>query len=498
MRLLSTKIRLIILLSLIAANGGRELFSQDTFERQAQSLLKKYLFLRQTFDKTSAVLGEQITVSYKLYAHKDLRIVDLQDFKAPAFQGFWTTNVDLGELKYEDVELSGVPYRVSEIKRVIIIPQKGGVLTPEPMEVQAIVQLRTERRPDGSIATTLTGTTGPTVEFKDFRSVFASSRQSIRVKPLPAGAPASFHGAVGNLDMQAWISKSETLTDEPVTLTIKIRGEGNLDLINTPKLSLPVELESYEPKVYSDVKAGFDGITGAVTFEYYLQPRKTRLYVLKPFEFTFFNPTTGQYVTERSGEFFLNVRQGKPGEVSGLRKEEIKLLGRDIMYIKDAPTVFHKMSEAFFGSPPFLFLLFSPIALSAIFIVYIRRRRAPRGSEYLIRSKLAGANAKRGLAKAKKYGEFGAGEEFMAEINKSLWDYLSDKLSIPRASISINAVAAVMKVRNYDPELINEAILLLSESDRLRYAPSGETSLSPVEIYDRACAFVLKIEEEGV
>jgi hypothetical protein len=54
---------------------------------------------------------------------------------------------------------------------------------------------------------------------------------------------------VGKYNMESSISTLESKTNEPVTLKLNIKGEGNIKLIETPTIELPPGIEKYEPKI---------------------------------------------------------------------------------------------------------------------------------------------------------------------------------------------------------------------------------------------------------
>ncbi len=51
--------------------------------------LNNNIFIIAEVDKDSAYLGEQITLSYKLYKRIDTKISGVDQFQMPEFNGFW-------------------------------------------------------------------------------------------------------------------------------------------------------------------------------------------------------------------------------------------------------------------------------------------------------------------------------------------------------------------------------------------------------------------------
>src|ERR1700679_2660026 len=70
----------------------------------------------------------------------------------------------------------------------------------------------------------------------------------LTVKPLPvAGRPADFAGAVGNFELSADGSPKRVKMGDPVTMKIKVSGQGNFDRVTAPVLKEPDGWRSYPP-----------------------------------------------------------------------------------------------------------------------------------------------------------------------------------------------------------------------------------------------------------
>ena len=149
-----------------------------------------------------------------------------------------------------------------------------------------------------------------------------------------------FKGGVGNLSFRAWLDKTETKTNEPVTMKVQVSGSGNLKLIEPFALNLPPDIETFDPKVNDNINVTPSGISGNRVFEYILIPRHSGEFKIDPIKFTYFNPSTRQYVNLSSGPFTLKVEQGTGTEtsqiISGVNKEDVKFIGKDIRYLKSS------------------------------------------------------------------------------------------------------------------------------------------------------------------
>ncbi|MBK8581652.1 MAG: BatD family protein [Flavobacteriales bacterium] len=82
-----------------------------------------------------------------------------------------------------------------------------------------------------------------------------SNASSLNVVDLPANKPADFIGAVGDLRLEMDAPAADVNANEAIDLTIRFSGRANLKLIDAPKLNLPGDFESYDPKIDDKINA---------------------------------------------------------------------------------------------------------------------------------------------------------------------------------------------------------------------------------------------------
>lgn len=117
----------------------------------------------------------------------------------------------------------------------------------------------------------------------------------LNVLPLPeAGRPPSFSDAVGEFSMETSVSGTDLRVGEPLTLTLEISGQGNLDRLSAPALEETNGWRVYPPKatLESNDPARF---RGSKRFEYILVPENEFLTRLPPVRFSYFNPHDQRY-----------------------------------------------------------------------------------------------------------------------------------------------------------------------------------------------------------
>ena len=481
------------------AQGG----NQQEGDGDVMKQIGKNLFIKAHVSKTNVYQGEEISVTYKLYCKVSL--VNFALTKIPTLNGFWSQDIEMPkQLQLHKEVIDGVEWQTTDLKKVVLFPQFSGALTIEPMEGESVVRVQRKRQKSQN-------GNDPFEQFlndpffgggyQDLNYTVKSSPVKITVRPLPATAPESFSGAVGDFTMTALLDKTETKANEPVTLKVKITGAGNLKLIDPPKLKLPPDIETYEPKVTDNIAVNENGVSGSRTFEYLLIPRHAGDYKIDPFEFSYFNIDKKSYISDTSKAFSLKVAKGS-GEVTsstsvtgGVSKEEIKMLGKDIRFIKTGNPEFKRKGYYFFGSPLFYTISTLPFLLFIGFAAYRRKYREDNADVTMTKSRKASGMARKRLSQAKKFLAAKQNERFHEELSKALWGYISDRLSIPISDLSKETIAEKLKQRNVDEEPVKKLIAILDQCEFVRYAPSmGSSEMGAT--YEQAIVIISEIEQQ--
>ncbi len=125
-----------------------------------------------------------------------------------------------------------------------------------------------------------------------------SDQPKITVKPLPAGAPASFAGAVGQFKLESKVVPDNAAVGEPITWTLTLSGTGNWpDIQSLPPRSVSKDFHAIQPQV-KRTPEGENALFGATLSEdVVLVPTKPGSYTFGPVEWTYFDPAQGRYVT---------------------------------------------------------------------------------------------------------------------------------------------------------------------------------------------------------
>jgi hypothetical protein len=284
----------------------------------------KELFVLTEIDKDELYMGEQVTVTYKLYSAIDL---GLDDVDYPKSVGFWQEDLSKPQSpRFNRTSIKGVEYKVATLYKVALFPTKTGSLEISPMSITARVRKNNKR----SIWEDPFFSNNRTV-----RKLIRTDVAKVNVKPYPEGQPADFTGAVGDFNIRTWVDTSEVRVNEAVTLNVELRGTGNINMFSLPEINFPGDMDVFPPNSSFEKEKLWDQYTGTMLWEYILIPRGSGRYQLPRIQLSFLNPKDGSWNKAGAKSISLNVLPGEDDFISstkGFTKEEISLLGSDIRY----------------------------------------------------------------------------------------------------------------------------------------------------------------------
>ena len=451
--------------------------------------LSKSLFLKAVVDKGSVSQGQQLILSFRLY--RRVNIDQFQVDKAPDLNGFWSEEVNAKQQKQWRREMyKGVPYDVVDIKQYILFPEHSGDLTIDPFVMTFVVQ---QAIPARSAMEQLFGGS-----YKEVKYQAKSQPLVVHVRPLPdAGKPDSFTGAVGSFSIDASIDKTALKTNEALNYKVMVKGSGNIKLLKTLSTNFPADFEKYDPKISDTVTESENGVSGTRFYNYLLIPRHQGDFTIEPLKFSYYNPATGRYSTLTTKAFHIKVNRGtNESNVTAFSsdKQDIKMLDKDIRYIKDTTRGLSKEADAFYGSAGYwLLLLLGPLLCLTAFS-YRNWLRKTNSDVVKVRSRKAGRIAAKHLANAKQQLAANNTQAFYEAIFKGLYGYLSDKLNINYANLDRETIAAALRKRALDEQVVNQLLDTLDLCEMARYAPV--THISTNQVFEKAKGIINDIESK--
>lgn len=441
----------------------------------------KDLFVTASVNKKNPYAGEQVLLTYRIYT--SIPVEQFSIYKTPSNKGFWTEELKIDADEQEQEVIDNRLYVYADVRKVAIFAQEAGPHTLEPMEIEALAQVQAPQRRSGSI-------------FDIFDDAFFAPTQTVKknlrskplkihARPLPSeGRPASFDGLVGDYKLRFhYDDKQEIKANEAVTFTFTVEGKGNIEMIHAPQIQFPPDFEVYEPKISHEKQVSASGVNGSATFEYIVVPRNRGVYKINSFRYAFFNPQTEKYVERTFPEIMLNVAQGKdsPQTDASPAKTSSSASG-DIEYIRTRTGKWTKAGKQFLFSPLF-WLILSGECLVAVIFWAIYRKRIKRNADIAGRkNRKAAKEAKRCLRKAVFLLDEKHKDDFYIEISQALWGFLSNKLNIPQAGLSLENARGGLKERQVSDELTEQFIKTLEHCEFERFSPhpTGLTGMKAV------------------
>ena len=479
------------------AGGGTQEQQQSTSDPQVSG---KELFLKVIPSKKSAYVGEQVVLTYKLYTKVPVGSLSIE--KAPSYAGFWTKDISEntgGALRQSSEIINGIEYTSAEIQKVVIVPQRSGQLTVDPMTIECIAQVRTE--------TSHRRSNDPFDFFSDpfFNRNYVNVQKelstqpfNLEVKNLPvADKPESFAGAVGSYTFKSDIDKTQLSTNEAVALTLTVSGTGNVELLQMPEPVFPPDFEVYDPKITTSTDATAQGLTGTKKAEYLVIPRRAGSFTIPQVEFSYFNPATASYQTLTSEAYTLSVEKGKDDPEGGVytsNQEGIKYLGSDVRHIMTGDAKLRPMNTTFFGSPAYYVALLVLLLLFVIMLFVLKKREEMAKDTAASRNRKADKVARGRLKSAAQYLKAKDQDKFYVEMSQALWGYIADKLGIERSKLSMDTVSETMKEKNVPDELTQQFIDTLNSCEFARFAP-GSAEEKMDDLFQRGIDVISKAEK---
>lgn len=470
-----------------SGNNGGGSASSSRSQAAGSRISANDLFITATASKTTVHEQEAILLTYKVYT-----VVNLRQLygKMPDLKGFHTQEVELPQQKTFTLEhYKGRNYNTTVWSQYVLFPQQTGKLEIPSITFDGMVAQQTVS--DDPFDAFFNG--GGYVEVK---KKITTPKVVINVQLLPA-KPAGFSGAVGEFKLASSINATDVKTNDAVTIKLTLSGTGNMKLIGTPEVKFPQDFEIYDPKVTDDYKLTNSGLTGTKTFEYLAIPRHAGNFTIPAIEFTYFDLKSNSYKTLKTEAYNLKVAKGQGNADQVIsdftNKESVKMLGKDIRFIKLGDSSLRPKGDFFFGTVGYYLCYLIPLLLFVVFAVIYRQKALENANVAKVKTKKANKVATRRMKLAGKLLAENKKNEFYDEVLKALWGYISDKLSIPVSQLSKDNIEAELTNYGVQEALIAEFIGVLNECEYARYAPGNENEAMD-KVYSASVEVISKME----
>ena len=390
------------------------------------------VFVLAEIDKDKAYLGEQITVTYKLYKRVNISI---EPFQIPEFQGFWVENLFSPQrLQYRSVNLKGVKYQVAILGQMALFPIPSDKHVIPPLKVKAQVELKKKKRRKDPFFDPF---------FDSFFSetttkILNSEEQVISILPFPEPRPFDFSGAVGTFNILSSTDRDTAKVNEGFTFTIAMKGSGNLGLFSLPEIKFPDQLEAFPPTENFNKDVFRDAVTGTQTWEYILIPRVAGTITIPRIQMSYFDPGKKKWIRTQTDPIDIPIFPGEKSAVasSGLTKKEVELIGQDIRFIHASSSIFTEIGKNEWPRSVLVFYLASiAIFIFPVLLSQVTGYRLATEESRQIRGALQSA-----LRELKKSN----GDPFES-ASRAIYSYLKNKLLLPTQNLDPARVEVLME-----------------------------------------------------
>jgi len=441
----------------------------------AQASLNDKIFVVLSVPKNEVYLNEGIPVNAKLF----ISALSVSNIHYPRMQGNGFELADYAPPDQYKQVIGGISYDVVQFSTTVYPERTGEVLLgPAGIKCTLLFKKNIDRTRSGP----------PASLFDDdfFESFFGaydarevmleSTDVTLNVKPLPEeGRPADFSGGVGQFDFDVTVSPNRVGVGDPITLRIRVSGDGNMDAVEMPVFEENEDFKVYEPEISEKGNMKI--------LEQVVIPRHDRISSFPAIRFSYFDPREKQYKTITKGPTVLTVDALEEQETMravGLQDnlsvysppQETEQVGRDIRYIKDFPGSLNRRGR-WIGDDPFLWFLFVVTLLgwgAAVAGHHHARRVAtdPRFARHL----RAPGQARRGLKRAGELINEKQIKEFYDTLYKTIVQYFADRFHIPPGAVYTASVKERTKAEGKpsDPEILNKLEIVIKQCESVCFA----------------------------
>ena len=470
------------------SNGGQG--GSSAHSSSGTSVSDQDLFITATASKTNVFEQEAFVLTYKIYTRESN--LQLNNAKLPDFKGFHSQEIEMTtNARWTPEHYRGRNYYTTVYRQFVLFPQQSGKLYIDPAQFQMTIGKPVQS--DDPFDAFFNGGSN-VIEIK--KSI-ATPKIAINVNPLPAGKPADFSGGVGEFTVSSSINSKELKTNDAITIKLVISGTGNLKLISNPEIKFPEDFEVYDPKVDNQVRLTREGLTGNRVIEYLAIPRHAGTYKIPGVSFSYFDIRSKSYKTLKTEEYVVNIEKGAGNAdqviANFTNKEDLKVLGEDIRYIKQNEVTLQPKGSFFYGSMSYwLFYIIPALAFIIFFIIY-RKQAAENANVAKVRTKKANKVATKRMKLAGKLLSENKKDAFYDEVLKALWGYISDKLNIPVSRLSKDNIEEKLRNHGVSEELIKDFLNALNDCEFARFAP-GDESQAMDKVYASSIEVISKME----
>ncbi len=426
-------------------------------------------------------IGQQIVYTLTLY--HAVQVTDAS-FQPPDFKGFTAKQIDKHNA-YTTI-INGREHGVTKITYILMPLETGAhIIEPSTLQLGIVRPDRRQRR----------------APFDDFfndpffnrnrveNKVLQSESVPVDIQPLPPMQNAGeFSGLVGRFDLAAAIEKTHLQTGDAATISVTVKGEGNIADAQAPPLKVPDTCKTYPDTPQEDVQLTPEGYRGQKIFRTALVPVQPGQVQLAPVQLTYFDVQSKRYRTLTADLPPLQVEPSgtaQPAPQIAAKpltpdKQAVAIIGHDILPLKEDLSALQPQRTM--GWPAFVLWLLAPaLAVGSLWLTQHLRR--PDTSP-AARMK---AKALHALAAAQKAGPGPDDGTFLTALYQALTAAIFSKAGRSGEALTWKEAEDLLRGNGTRPETARQAAELLStiESSKFSGGRLSETQCSDLLVRTR-------------
>jgi len=445
-------------------------------------------FIETVVSKDTIYVNEQLTLTFRFYQGK--RLYSEPEYKPPSATGFWVEDLPPQKNYYKN--LHGRDYYVAEVKRALFPTSPG-------------------EKTIGSASLEIKGNDVMSLFDRDPFGFFERRRSSVKpvslgtdpinvvVLPLPTeGKPVDFSGSVGNFKMSTSIDRTEVEVNQPVTVSIKLSGRGNIKTLAEPQIPDLPDFRVFNSGKAEDVsKAGYV-VGGSKTFETTFVPKKPGTFTIPAVVTNYFDPESGEYKKLVGRDYEIKVAGVSNEEIasrSGVLPGRLALVATDIRFIITNQSGSDSFGGLYVTNPIFIFIACLPlIALGVVFAVR-RHKDKLAGDVGYRRLRHAVKTAQKHLAVAGSHLDKNEADQFYTEVSRALYDYIGDKFNLSAHGLTEKQMKTLFSEKKATEETQSTFFGIVSTCDEGRFTPSSHEPDVMRGLLQRAQEWIVNFEQ---
>jgi hypothetical protein len=415
-------------------------------------------------------LGQQLTWRLVLYNRAAIEGADL--IALPDFEGFFSREKKRFDSRTQTRTLRGKKYAVTTLHEESLFPQSVGEITIGAAQIRVGIE-----QP---------GASG--FLFGPKPVTLSTQPVTLKVSALPEPVPMNFTGGVGNYTWDITADTNALSTDDALTLTVTLKGNGDSRRFAPPKIAVPATCEIFEPRILEEEEYENEIETvHTKRLEYVVLPKEPGAQELLP-QLTYFDVDSNKYCTLNAAPIRFNVVAGKNYRPANARDSIPTPI------ITTVPVgIWEKMGN-YFSAPVFWAILVLTLIAIAMYMLSKRLPNKPDEKPAKYPTDQV-SSARQRLNDLTTRWQGVAPEKFYNDLLKSLQSYIAARLELSPAQLNQHVLRAKLAERNVTPIRVQAFLSILQTCEQAVF--SGQSDASKMESDGRAAVVVVQeLEKE--